>query len=76
MDFDIFNFHLSLYPKHLHHLIPKMINHLHRNPSGFWFIEWPGNIKEVLPENYVRIEIEHKGGEGRNIKIKKFTQLA
>jgi len=52
------------------------LDELLADPKNIIFIEWPGNIKEVLPENYVRIEIEHKGGEGRNIKIKKFTQLA
>ena len=34
----------SLHPKHLHHLIPQMVNHLHRDPAGLRLVEGPGGV--------------------------------
>lgn len=33
-----------LYPKHLHHFIPKVIDDLHRDAAGLGFVERPGRV--------------------------------
>ena len=35
---------IARYPKHLHHLIPQMVNHLHRDPAGLRLVEGPGGV--------------------------------
>ena len=33
---------ISRHIEHLHHLVAKVINDLHRNPSGFRLVKWTG----------------------------------
>lgn len=37
--------------------------------EGVSIIEWPSKIKEIVPENAIRIEIKHEGTSERSILI-------
>src|ERR1035437_2837494 len=34
----------SVYPEHFHHFIAQMIDDLHRNAPGVWFVEGPRGV--------------------------------
>jgi tRNA threonylcarbamoyladenosine biosynthesis protein TsaE len=40
-----------------------------KNPRNIVLIEWPENVKEAMPEKYVKMEFEHNGEDVRNIKM-------
>ena len=57
-----------LYPKHLHHFIAQMVDHLHRNAAGVGFIEGAGGVAiERGPGFFVDLGLE--GGLERAVGI-------
>lgn len=38
--------------------------------TAYKFIEWPERLPELLPEEYLRIEIENKGAEERELRLR------
>ena len=60
--------HVCLNPKHLHHFVAEVVDHLHGDAAGFWFFERPGGVAverfpgflvdfcfEGRPEGFVRV---------------------
>ena len=39
------------------------------NPKNIILIEWADKVEKILPEGYVKINIEHSGGDKREIFI-------
>ena len=58
----------TLHPKHLHHLIPQMIDHLHRNPPIPRLRKRPRNIAmQTLPS--LQIDLRLQRGLERALRI-------
>jgi hypothetical protein len=49
---------LVVTPIHLHHFVTQMIDHLHGDAAGFWFVEGAGGVAvEGLPGFFVDLAI-------------------
>ncbi|PIR57847.1 MAG: tRNA (adenosine(37)-N6)-threonylcarbamoyltransferase complex ATPase subunit type 1 TsaE [Parcubacteria group bacterium CG10_big_fil_rev_8_21_14_0_10_38_31] len=40
------------------------------NPHNIILIEWADNVEKILPEDYIKINLEHLSGDKREILIK------
>ncbi len=63
-------YHLDCYrlqnPKDLE---PLGVEHILKQPGNIVLIEWAERVKDVLPPEHIRIQIEHSTEQERNIHI-------
>jgi len=39
------------------------------NPKNIILVEWADNVEKILPEDYIRINLEHLGNDKREISV-------